>query len=190
MELMTRPLIDDRARPRLPAAASAPVTDAGRAGQQALVAVHHHLRQEMQQVLDVVGQLAAGAADPAATRSLVNRMTMRQNYWSVGAFCAAYCRVLTMHHAIEDQSMFADLHRRDTSLAPVLDRLSEEHEVIADLLDRLDRSLVALVGPTPSADDAARATAAVEELADTLLSHLTYEEEELVGPLMRLGILV
>lgn len=43
------------------------------------------------------------------TRSLVNRLTMRQNHWSVGAFCQTYCRILTLHHTIEGQRLFRDL---------------------------------------------------------------------------------
>jgi len=187
------PVFDPDTRPRLAADAAATDADADPiavASAQVLVQIHDHLRAELEQMRQAVAAVCSGVDDASAARSLINRMTMRQNYWSVGAFCAAYCRVLSVHHAIEDQSMFADLRRRDAALEPVLDRLGEEHEVIAELLDRLDRSLVALVGPAPSAADAATAQAAVSELANVLLSHLTYEEEELVGPLGRLGILV
>lgn len=180
------PLIDDASRPRL-AAGRPDVTDVGRAAQDALVAVHEHLRQEMRQVIGVLDQIAAGAADPAAGRSLVNRMTMRQNYWSVGAFCATYCRILTLHHTIEDQRLFRDLRDDDASLSPVLERLSEEHEVIAGLLDRLDRALVGMVDD-PGAVGPARAAALA--LSEALLSHLGYEEEQLLGPLGRSTILL
>lgn len=150
--------------------------------------IHDHLRGELARVREAVVAICDGSADAAAARSLINRMTMRQNYWSVGAFCAAYCRVLSIHHTIEDDHMFGSLRSGDRSLAPVLERLSEEHEVIADLLDRLDRALVALVTGGDAA--AVEARAAVDELCDVLLSHLAYEEEELVEPLSRLGILV
>jgi hypothetical protein len=180
-------VIDDVSRPRLEPADAGVVTDMGRAAQDALVSVHEHLRQEMRQVIGVLEQIAAGALDPAAGRSAVNRMTMRQNYWSVGAFCATYCRILTLHHTIEDQRLFRDLRDEDVALAPVLERLSEEHEVIADLLDRLDRALVEMVD-TPGAVEPARAEAAA--LSEALLSHLAYEEEQLLGPLGRSTILL
>jgi len=150
-----------------------------------LVQVHDHLRSELEQLRGVVAEVAAGQTSPALARSLINRMSMRQNYWSLGAFCAAYCRVLTIHHAIEDSRMFADLRSRDESLAPVIERLSEEHEVIAGILTRLDEALVLMV------DDASElpgVQAEVERLSEVLLSHLDYEEEELVGPIARLGI--
>jgi hemerythrin-like domain-containing protein len=184
------PAIDDASRPRLAAGDSADsgeVTDIGRAAQHALVSVHDHLRQEMRQVIDVLRQVAVGATDPAAGRSLVNQMTMRQNYWSVGAFCATYCRILTLHHTIEDQRLFRDLRDDDTALAPVLERLSAEHEVIADLLDRLDRALVTMVD-SPGDVGPAQAEAAV--VSEALLSHLDYEEEQLLGPLGRSSIIL
>jgi hemerythrin-like domain-containing protein len=93
--------------------------------------------------------------------------------------------VLTIHHAIEDSRMFADLRSRDDGLAPVIERLSEEHEVIAGILPWLDEALVLLV------DDASElpgVQAEVERLGEVLLSHLDYEEEELLGPIARLGI--
>jgi hypothetical protein len=80
--------------------------------------------------------------------------------------------------------MFPPLRRADARLGPVVDRLAEEHEVIADVLNRVDAALVALVGrPTGSTTSGTRWTCSV-----TLLSHLSYEERELVEPLARLGL--
>jgi uncharacterized protein (DUF2267 family) len=184
------PTFDPASRPRLAADPSLDTDPHAVAGAQALVQIHDHLRAELEQMREAVAAVCGGVDDAAAARSLINRMTMRQNYWSVGAFCAAYCRVLSVHHTIEDQSMFTELRRGDAALSPVLDRLSEEHEVIAELLDDLDRALVRLVGAEPTAEDAATAQSAVDAVADVLLSHLKYEEEQLVGPLARLRILV
>ena len=150
-----------------------------------LVDVHNHLRSELEQLRGVVAEVASGHTSPAVARSLINRMSMRQNYWSLGAFCATYCRVLTIHHAIEDSRMFVDLRSRDGSLAPVIERLSEEHEVIAGILTRLDEALVSMVGDP---DSLAVVQSEVERLSDVLLSHLDYEEEELLGPIAALGI--
>jgi hemerythrin-like domain-containing protein len=117
-------------------------------------------------------------------RSFINTMTMRQNDWTLGAYCAQYCRIVTGHHTLEDRALFPRLKRSDPALAPVVDRLEEEHHVIADVLDQVDRGLVALVSEP---DGMIHLSEAVDLLTDTLLSHLSYEERELVEPLARLG---
>ncbi|MCW2565959.1 MAG: fgd1 [Mycobacterium sp.] len=161
------------------------VSPAGRAGQQTLLAVHAHLRQELDQLRTVAEDVARGRMSAAQARSHLNQMTMRQNYWTLGAFCAAYCRVVSVHHAIEDQRMFRDLRDADSGLGPVLDRLGEEHEVIAQLLTEVDAALVTMMADESSLDDA---RAAIDRFADVLLTHLAYEEEQLLEPIGRLSI--
>ena len=51
-------------------------------------------------------------------RSFINRMTIRQNGWTLGAFCESYCRIVAGHHTLEDQSIFPHLRARDAGLAP------------------------------------------------------------------------
>ena len=69
-------------------------------------------------------------------------MTIRQNNWTVGAYCASYCRILTQHHSMEDVSIFPHLRSSEPGLAPVLDRLVEEHHVIHGVLESVDRAFV------------------------------------------------
>jgi hemerythrin-like domain-containing protein len=179
------PALDEATRPRGQRHDDEAGTPSGRAAAQMLVNVHAHLRSELEQIRDVVAEVAVGQSNPALARSLINRMSMRQNYWSLGAFCATYCRVLTMHHAIEDASLFTDLRSRDESLGPIVERLSEEHEVVAAVITRLDEALVAMV---EDPEKLRAVQSEVERLADVLLSHLDYEESELLGPIARLGI--
>ena len=156
----------------------------GQAIAQHLVDVHDHLRAELTQLMQIIDQVAAGSVDVGRARSLINTMTMRQNNWTLGAFCESYCRVVTTHHALEDASVFPHLRAADTGLAPVLDRLESEHHVIAAALDDVDRALVGLVsGP----DGITGLRAAVDVLSDALLSHLAYEERTLLEPLARYG---
>ena len=112
-------------------------------------------------------------------------MTIRQNSWTLGTFCETYCRVVTQHHTLEDRSVFPHLRRSEPALRGVLDRLHEEHEVIADLLERIDRALVSLVAHEP--DGMENVHAAIDLLTDALLSHFAYEERELIEPLARHG---
>jgi alkanesulfonate monooxygenase SsuD/methylene tetrahydromethanopterin reductase-like flavin-dependent oxidoreductase (luciferase family) len=157
------------------------------ASSRQLVAVHDHLRAELGQVRDLIGQVLDGSLAPGSARSRINEMTMRQNSWTVGAYCAAYCRVVTTHHTIEDQALFPRLRRGDPRLAAVVDRLHHEHEIIHDVLEEVDRALVDFVGPD---GDGRGLQVAVDALTDTLLSHLSYEERELLEPIARLGVLV
>jgi alkanesulfonate monooxygenase SsuD/methylene tetrahydromethanopterin reductase-like flavin-dependent oxidoreductase (luciferase family)/hemerythrin-like domain-containing protein len=152
---------------------------------QHLIDVHDALRAELAQLRDLVEQVAAGTANPAAVRSFINRMTIRQNYWTLGTFCETYCRTVTNHHVLEDRSVFPHLRRSDAALAPVIDRLEEEHEQIVDLLERVDQALVALVAAEEDGID--RVGRAMDLLTDALLSHFSYEERELVEPLARHG---
>ncbi len=180
---------DETARPVGPASEPGHrYTDHERAAGKHLVDVHDMLRSELAQLRDLVGQVvrSAGAArQVGAAREHVASMTVRQNSWTLGVYCLQYCQVVAGHHGLEDESLFPHLRRRDPRLAPVVDRLQEEHLVIHDVLERVDGALVAMVsGP----DGLAQAQEAVDLLTDTLLSHLSYEERELVEPLARLGL--
>lgn len=152
---------------------------------QHLIEVHDALRAELRRLREVVDEVEGGTTDPAALRSFFNRMTIRQNNWALGAFCQSYCRAVTGHHTLEDRSVFPHLGRADERLGPVLTRLGEEHEVIAELLERIDAALVALVAS--ESDAMARVRAAIDLVTDAMASHFSYEERELVEPLSRLG---
>ena len=158
---------------------------------QHLVDIHDALRSELVQVRDLLDQVRRGHVTVGAARSAVNTMTMRQNNWTLGAYCESYCRIVTGHHTLEDRSVFPHLRRTEPGLGPVLDRLEHEHDVIHEVLEEFDRALVRLVaddGTGRSGDEAlAEVQKAVDLLTDTLVSHLAYEERELIGPLSRHG---
>ncbi|MFG3708145.1 LLM class flavin-dependent oxidoreductase [Micromonospora sp. NPDC047670] len=155
------------------------------ANAQHLVDVHDGLRAELARLYDLVEQVGAGLVDAGTARSHINTMTIRQNKWTLGTYCESYCRVVTTHHTLEDRGIFPHLRAGDPRLAPVLDRLEQEHHAIHDVLERVDRALVAFVSVS---DGMAELRAAVDLLGDTLLSHLAYEERELVEPIARLGL--
>jgi len=178
-------VLDEATRPRSVKRDINALPPAKRANGQRLVLIHDHLRQELTQIRDALEQVADGQGDAASLRSMINQLTMRQNYWTLGTFCASYCRLLTTHHTIEDEHMFPMLTGAEPSLAPVVERLEQEHEVIAAVLTGLDVALVAMI-EDPEKLDGVRLQ--VDLLADALLSHLGYEEEELVEPLARLDL--
>ncbi|MEU6426748.1 LLM class flavin-dependent oxidoreductase [Microbispora sp. NPDC046973] len=180
-----RAVLDEATRPRLPKRDIAALPPRQQANGRRLVLIHDHLRRELTQIRDALEQVAAGRSDAAALRSMINELTMRQNYWTLGTFCASYCRLLTTHHAIEDEHMFPMLTAAQESLAPVVARLEQEHEVIAGVLTELDAALVAMI-EDPDRLDGVRDQ--VDLLSDVLLSHLRYEEEELVEPIARFDL--
>ncbi|MGW1465988.1 LLM class flavin-dependent oxidoreductase [Streptomyces sp. NPDC002308] len=149
-----------------------------------LVAAHDQLRADLDRLRQVVRDVRDEARDPGEVRAEIQRLSLRQNVWTLGAFCASYCRVTTLHHTREDQDLFPHLRRADPRLGPVLDRLAEEHQAIQGVIDRLDRELVAHAG---GQTDGKELEAVVDLLTDALLSHLAYEEAELIEPMARFG---
>ena len=154
-----------------------------------LVEVHDGLRAELTRLRDIVEQVVAGEEQAHRARNAINELTMRQNNWTLGAYCAQYCRFVTGHHGLEDRSVFPHLRRSDPALTPVLDRLEAEHLVIHDVLEQLDEALVGLVSGTARTNGAATTELkrVVDLLSTTLLEHLAYEESELVTALDRHG---
>ena len=156
-----------------------------------LLSVHAHLRAELDQIRALAEQVRRGSIDVGVARSALNEMAIRQNNWTLGAYCQSYCRLVAQHHSLEDHSVFPRLRRSDPELGPVLDRLHLEHGVIGKSLDSVDRALIDLVHADGSDGDHARAVEAlrhqVDRLSDVLLSHLAYEEREIMHPLAEHG---
>ncbi|MCB0870028.1 MAG: LLM class flavin-dependent oxidoreductase [Solirubrobacterales bacterium] len=150
-----------------------------------LIDVHDGLRQELEQLRGLVAQVEQGKVEADEVRSYINRMTIRQNNWTLGVYCESYCRIVTGHHTLEDRSVFPHLRSSVPELSPVLDRLGDEHEVITELLEGVDQALVKLV--SGESGGMAEVRKAVDLLTDALRSHFSYEERELIEPLARVG---
>ncbi|NUR89683.1 MAG: nitroreductase family deazaflavin-dependent oxidoreductase [Nonomuraea sp.] len=89
--------------------------------------------------------------------------------------CLTFCQGLHVHHANEDGHLFRGLESAHPELAPVLDRLREEHVVVQQLLEQLQTALRD-DDLTPEA-----LLAEVERLTHELEAHLDHEEERLVA---------
>ncbi|BET47099.1 hypothetical protein RGQ21_20810 [Kitasatospora aureofaciens] len=152
-----------------------------------LVAAHDQLRADLDRLREVVREVLADALAPGDARAEIQRLSMRQNSWTLGAYCASYCRITTLHHTREDEDLFPHLRRSDPRLGEVLDRLTEEHHVIQVLIERVDRELVAFVREEGGERERQALRAAMDLLTDAFLSHLAYEERELIEPMARFG---
>lgn len=97
---------------------------------------------------------------------------------TVRKHCLDFCAALTQHHTGEDRGAFPMLAQRFPALAPVLTRLGEEHQVVAQLQEEL-RALVEGYEPGLRAE--------LESLATRLEKHFRYEEQTVVAALNTLG---
>jgi len=176
---------DESTRPRRPESGpGVTYTKRGRLVGQHLIDVHDMLRTELTELREILAKVRDGAVTAGDARSALNEMALRQNDWTLGAFCARYCAVVAQHHGLEDDSIFPHLMRSDRSLEPVIQRLTDEHLVIHDAIQGVDRALVDHINHPDEYDPI---QSAIDFLSDSLLSHLSYEEHEIVEPLARLG---
>jgi hemerythrin-like domain-containing protein len=176
---------DESVRPtRQESPADITYTRMGRAVGSHLIAVHDHLRGELENIRRLVDSVESQEVSPSDAVDAFDEFTIRQNNWTIGAYCSAYYRMVAMHHGLEDSDVFPHLRSCEEQLEPVIDRLSEEHTIIHDVLEGLNRALVELVA---NPNDFADLRRAMDILTDTLLSHLSYEEQQLVEPLARYG---
>ncbi|WP_020574828.1 nitroreductase/quinone reductase family protein [Actinopolymorpha alba] len=88
--------------------------------------------------------------------------------------CLTVCQGLHHHHTGEDGGWFPAIAERHPALAPTLDRLREEHQKIAALLDDLQKAI------STEGADPLLVLPEVERLTDELERHLAYEEEQLI----------
>lgn len=88
--------------------------------------------------------------------------------------CLAFCQSLEFHHSREDQ-MFPGLATYHPELVETVERLASEHRVIARLQSEL-AALLADIGRT----DRETFTAELDRLSEELISHLDYEESQLL----------
>lgn len=185
--LSQRTVLDEATRPVAPEPGDdVTFTERGIAAGRHLIEIHDHYRAELDQIRDLLRRVTEGITKVGAARDELNRLTVRANNWTLGGVCQGYCVALTQHHMLEDEHMYPHLRRSESRLKEVLDRLSEEHQAIHELLEEVDAALVHLAR---NPNDIGPVTEAVNLLTDTLLSHFAYEERELVGHLARHGSL-
>ena len=88
-------------------------------------------------------------------------------------FCLGFCGALTSHHTEEDTRLFPHVLAAHPGLGPVVDRLMEDHRMLAALIEDLDR-----VTRTASA---ARVLRHLDGITAIMESHFGYEERQLIA---------
>jgi len=169
-------LLDDATRPKAPKIEG--ITPAQRRQGKRLALIHDHHLAQMNEVRWVMEQVEAGEQSAETLLEAISSLQMAANYRVFGNLCGRECQMLTLHHTIEDQSIFPVLHQGSDGLRKVVDRLSQEHLIIHQLLQALEDKAVNAVRE-PGREFFSELKAAFLALDRVVRSHFGYEQEEL-----------
>lgn len=170
-------IVDYGTRPTMPDLPGA--TDTHRRAGRRLAAIHRHYLQDLSRIAQVLDRIRAGDSPPDHLRQIVLSLNMTQNFQAFGNLCGQECRVLKMHHDIEEQALFPQLEGAgQNALSALVARLREEHHVVHELIGRLDDAAQNLMA-TQTEDSFENASAVFAQLRRVVASHFKYEETEL-----------
>lgn len=133
-----------------------------------LVKVHAELRDELTALREGLGS-AEAEAKGAAVRDAPGPGRRLARH------CLTFCGALHAHHHNED-SVFDLLQHEFPELADSLDRMREEHRVVARTVEELEALLTSGAAP-------ATLLAELDRLATRLEEHFAYEEAQLIPAL-------
>jgi hypothetical protein len=168
--------LDNATRPKAPKIEG--ITPAQRMAGKRLALIHDYHLEQMNEVRWVMEQVEAGEQSAAALAEAISSLQMAANYRAFGNLCGRECQMLTLHHTIEDHSLFPALRAGSDGLRKVVDRLQEEHAVIHRLLQTLYDNAINAVRQ-PGRETFAATRAAFLALDRVVRSHFGYEQEEL-----------
>jgi len=131
-----------------------------------LVEVHDWIRQE-------VAELRRQVTDSAALQLPRPRLGQQ-----LRAHCLSFCSALGRHHGGEDAVVFPSLARQFPALRPALEKLAEEHKVVARLQDEIQRLI-----DEHDPGDPRRLSDELDRLTAELDRHFRYEEATVVQAL-------
>jgi glycerol-3-phosphate dehydrogenase len=159
-----------------------PETEIGRALFEELLWIHSAIRRD----LATVQRLAADVAGAMSGHELfaeIQQLKRDGKLWQLKMGCLRYCSFVHAHHNLEDAALFPALRAADPALAPVVDKLEDDHRKVSDLLDAVEEGADVL---TKVDSDAVRKSVgdSLGALARSLLEHLDYEELN-AGPAIR-----
>lgn len=170
--------LDEASRPKAPKVPAA--TDMHRRQGRQLAAIHRHYLMEMAQIAAVLARIEAGDAPPKDLKRIVLSLEMSENFRAFGSLCGRECQVLKFHHDIEGADMFPRIQAAGGGMfRKVVAKLLAEHEVVHELIIRLDRAADTLI-EDPSEANFVRTAATYRKLEEVVRSHFRYEETELV----------
>ena len=144
-----------------------------------LLWVHGMIRRDLDTVRDLAGAVTNGT--PAAEiQAELEELKTNGPLWKLKVNCLHYCRFVHSHHGAEDAMLFPALRAANPDLAPVIDRLEADHRRVSDVLDEVEEAARELSAEA-EAESRARVAVALDGLADNLLEHLDFEEENVAN---------
>lgn len=123
--------------------------------------------QEMQRVHHRVERALREARTSASTSNRSDLLT----------YCHGFCAALTSHHTSEDAVLFGRLLHDHPELAPAVDRLVADHQVLAGLIAEFEDCLSS--EPLDSDDHRERIQSRLDGIQVRMSAHFAYEEEVL-----------
>lgn len=103
------------------------------------------------------------------------------------AHCLAFCAALGKHHAGEDAGAFPLLAREFPELRPLMEKMSEDHQLVAGLLRRLE-DVLGGIGEDPDAAEIRDVLGELDGLTAILESHFGFEERRIRSALNSLSV--
>jgi hypothetical protein len=162
-----------------------PETSVGRAMYDMLLAVHAHIRRDLEIVRGLAAQAVDGVSGPELHEKL-QELKRGSILWRLQVDCLRHCRLVHLHHHLEDTAFFVELREANPALTPVVDRLEADHRRISDDLDAVEAAARALADERrPGAREAV--VDALGVLERNLLEHLEYEELNVAATVRRLA---
>jgi len=157
---------------------SRPAGSSGRRQSQ-LPAIHRMHLMDLARVGAMMQQVEAGLAAPEALASSIQDLDLTDNMRRFGTLCGRECQVMTFHHDAEEHGLFPRLEAKEIgALTAVISRLRAEHEIVHELLLRLE-SAATLLKRHPDAEIFSEARAIFAQLESVVRSHFGYEEDQL-----------
>lgn len=132
---------------------------------QELRSAHSRLRAALAATRDALGQ---GEDAPDATSELA-------------LYCIGFCAALDGHHGAEDRQLFPALRTEHPELGGVIDKLMQDHSMLAHLL-------ASLRSAAERGDDAAAIGGHLDGIAAIMESHFRFEEREILEPLRAIAL--
>jgi iron-sulfur cluster repair protein YtfE (RIC family) len=144
--------------------------------------VHEIIRENLASIRALTDVVVSGAPAEQVQEQL-KELSATNIVWTLRTGCLRYCSLVHSHHHGEDSHLFPGLRRINPALRPVIDKLEADHVAIAHHLDNIESAARRIAG-----EESARAelAEALVGLSEHLLTHLSYEEENLNPTLRRL----